>query len=533
MKILTTAVLSLAFASINAQTAENFLVEVEEMTFSNAPGVQSFVHAQHNDKLLIIGGRTEGLHQRQPFAAFTEPFNNTVAYVLDLATSNTYSTSLNVLPQAVFEQLQSTNMEFEQRDSLLYIIGGYGFSSTANDHITYPNLTAVHVPDVIDAIVHNTSIVPYFRQISDTRLQVTGGYLDRLDNTFYLCGGQMFEGRYNPQGPNHGPGFTQEYTNAIKKFNIDDDGTNLSISNYNEWIDTVNLHRRDYNMAVQIFPDGYVGLTMFSGVFQYGVDLPWLNTVDVRDTGYHVRPIFNQYLNQYHTAHMPVFDGVNTAMHSVFFGGMSRYTLDASGQLIDDTNVPFVNTISKTTRFSDDSMDEFKIGEMPGLLGSGAEFIHIHANFTDDYDIIHLDSLPYSKTHVGYVVGGIESTQANIFFINDGTQSSASNRIFKVYITRGQDPNDVVDISGDEFFSSKLYPNPANNMATLELSAPHTTNTTIEILDASGRLIKKLYNGNVHNKQSITITKDDLAAGTYLIRIANAEFSKTIPLVFN
>lgn len=533
MKILITLVLCLSITGIEAQIAEDFLVEVEEMTFSNAPGVQSFVHAQHNDKLLIIGGRTEGLHQRQPFAAFTEPFNNTVAYVLDLATSNTYSTSLNVLPQAIFEQLQSTNMEFEQRDSTLYIIGGYGFSTTANDHITYPNLTAVHVPNVIDAIINNTSIIPHFRQISDTRLQVTGGYLDKLDTTFYLCGGQMFEGRYNPQGPNHGPGFTQEYTNAIKKFTIDDDGTNLSISNYVEWIDTSNLHRRDYNMAIQIFPDGYIGLTMFSGVFQYGVDLPWLNTVDVRDTGYHVRPAFNQYLNQYHTAHMPVFDGVNTAMHSVFFGGMSRYTLDASGQLIDDTNVPFVNTISKTTRFSDDTMDEFKIGEMPGLLGSGAEFIHIHANFTDEYDIIHLDSLPYTKTHVGYVVGGIESTQANIFFINDGTQSSASNRIFKVYITRGQDWNGIVDIDGEEFFSSKLYPNPANNNSSLEFSTPHPTHANIDLLDASGRLIKQLYNGQVNGTQTISITKDDLPSGTYLIRISNEEFTKSIPLMFN
>ena len=352
-----------------SQTAEDFLIEVEEIQINNSPGVHAFVHAEHDNKWLIIGGRTDGLHQRQPFAAFLASDNNVEAFVVDPVNDQTHSVNLSVLPIGIYEQLQSTNMEFEQRDSMLYIIGGYGYSAVANDHITYPNLTAVDVPGLMGAIINNTSILPYFRQITDNRLQVTGGYLDRIDDLYFLAGGQMFEGRYNPMGPTHGPGFTQEYTNAIKTFTIADDGINLTIGSYNEWIDTANLHRRDYNMSIQIFPTGDTGLTMFSGVFQYTADIPWLNTVDVLDTGYAVRNTFNQYLNQYHTGHMPVFDGANNAMHTVFFGGMSRYTLDQNNQLVDDPDVPFVNTISKVTRYSDNTMDEFKVGEMQGLLG--------------------------------------------------------------------------------------------------------------------------------------------------------------------
>ena len=125
---------------------------------------------------------------------------------------------------------------------------------------------------------------------------------------------------------------------------------------------------------------------MFSGVFQPDVDLPWLNTVDVDSTGYSVNNQFSQLLNQYHTAHLPVYDASVNAMHTVFFGGIGRYYVDsATGLLKDDPNVPFVRTISRVTRYSNGTMDEVKTGDMPGLMGSGAEFVPLSdADFYDE-----------------------------------------------------------------------------------------------------------------------------------------------------
>lgn len=51
-------------------------------------------------------------------------------------------------------------------------------------------------------------------------MAVTGGRLNQINNTYFLVGGQRFTGRYNPMGPEHGPGFTQEYTNQIKQFQL-------------------------------------------------------------------------------------------------------------------------------------------------------------------------------------------------------------------------------------------------------------------------------------------------------------------------
>ena len=72
-------------------------------------------------------------------------------------------------------------------------------------------------------IINGEAITSFFRQISHPKMAVTGGYVGYLDSVVYLAGGQYFEGRYNPMGPDHGPGFTQEYTNEIRKFKIEDE----------------------------------------------------------------------------------------------------------------------------------------------------------------------------------------------------------------------------------------------------------------------------------------------------------------------
>jgi len=239
-------------------------------------------------------------------------------------------------------------------------------------------------------------------------------------------------------GPNHGPGFTQEYTNEIRKFKIIDDGVDLSISNYSAKKDSQNLHRRDYNMVPQIFPDETKGFTMFSGVFQYDANIPWLNTVDVTSSGFNVNNDFNQYLSQYHSAKVPIYNAETNQMMTVFFGGLSQYQFDEDGELVRDDEVPFVKTISMVIRHKDGSMVEKDLGiKMPAFLGSGAEFIPIsNETIYLENEIVNLSVLKNKKTLIGYIYGGIESSGENIFFRNNGTQSIASDLAFKVYILK-------------------------------------------------------------------------------------------------
>ena len=222
------------------------------------------------------------------------------------------------------------------------------------NHITYPNLAAVKVPDVIDAIINGSAFEAYFRQIVDGKFAVTGGYLNKIYDTFYLTGGQRFDGRYNPM--NH-PSFVQEYTDAIRKFTLYDDGTNLSISHFPAIVDAANLHRRDFIVVEQIMPNGEEGLTAFSGVFQQDVDLPFLYPVNIDSSGYFPNNDFSQYYNHYHCAQIPMFSAASNEMHTVFFGGIAQY-FDSVGTLVQDNEVPFVKTIARVTRDANGVMSE-------------------------------------------------------------------------------------------------------------------------------------------------------------------------------
>ncbi len=503
--------------TLAAQHLGDRRVVLQEITVPNMPGIQSFAWAQYDGEWLLIGGRTDGLHRRQPFAAFLAADNNTSAYVVNPATAQVWSASISTLPTTIFEQLQCTNMEFEVRGNTLYIIGGYGFSPTVNDHITHSKLTAVDVPGAIAAIKTGGALAPHFRQINDARMAVTGGYLGLLNDEFYLVGGQRFMGRYNPQGPDFGPGFIQEYTNAIRRFRITDDGTAMSITDFAETVDTVNLHRRDYNLVPQVFPGGGLGFTAFTGVFQYVSDIPWLNTVDITPDGYTVVPGFEQLLNQYHTAHMPAWSAQEERMSTIFFGGIGQYYFDAEGQLWDDPNVPFVNTISKVERAANGSMTETAIGTMPALLGSSAEFIADPEVPTTYVGVIDLDQLTADTVLAGHIVGGIQSSAANIFFINTGTQSDASTRLFRVLLVR--DVTTGVDGTTDANVPLRAWFANADQLVT-EVDVPIAGKVEVSLLDSNGRLVRKLMSARMPaGPQRLHSDVKGLAPGAYVVEM--------------
>ena len=228
----TTFLIALLFTmSIVGYTQSTpFQIALEPVNISGLGCIQAFAWGQYNGKWLIVGGRLDGLHQRQPFAAFDIAGHNTQLIVIDPVAQQKWTAPLSSLPVGMQEQLSSTNMEFYQEGDYLYLIGGYGYSNTVADHTTYPNMSAINVPNTVNAIIGGTSFTTEFRQITDTMFRVTGGYLNKINDTYYITGGQKFLGRYNPMGPTHGPGFIQEYTNSIRKFTIDDDGTTITVT---------------------------------------------------------------------------------------------------------------------------------------------------------------------------------------------------------------------------------------------------------------------------------------------------------------
>ncbi len=468
-----------------SQNSFDYSLELEPVNIPDLPGLHSYAFAQHNGKWLIIGGRKDGIHARQPFNAFPFSQNNTDIYVVDVNTKEFWTSSTTGLATNLKEQLQSTNMNFYQEADTLYIIGGYAFSPSLDDHITFPNLISIQVSTLIEDIINGNSVSSNFKQISDDIFAVTGGQLEKIGDIFYLVGGHRFDGRYNPM--DH-PTFIQTYTNQIRKFRIDNSGSQLSYSNYSAITDPIHLRRRDYNLLPQIFPDGSEGLTISSGVFQINGDLPFLYPVDITETGYNPITSFNQYLSNYHSAKVCLFDSVSNEMHSIFFGGMSQYYYQ-NGILLQDDLVPFVKTISRLTRFADGTLQEFQLPiEMPGLKGSSAEFIINRDLPHYDSDIIKLHGFTQDTILIGHIYGGILSPSSNPFSFNQTFTTSADNTIYSVKIIKNP-ITDVQKIDGVNPYKLSVYPNPTDNEITLEFSREASSIDYFFITTLNGEIV--------------------------------------------
>ncbi len=476
------------FQLLQGQNNFPYDVVLTPVTITGLPGLHSYAFGQHNGKWLIIGGRKDGMHARQPFNAFPGAQNNTTIYVVDMTSQQSWSASLNTLSASIKEQLQSTNMSFYQDGTSLYIIGGYSYTASVDDHITHNKLTSIDVPGLINAVVNGTTISNYFKQISNPIFANTGGHLGKIENEFYLVGGQKFDGRYNPM---NGPSFTQTYADAIHKFEIDNSGTQLSTSNHTTWSDAVHLHRRDYNLLPQVFPDGELGFTISSGVFQISADLPFLYPVDIKAGGYFPQTNFNQYLSNYHSGTASLYDATLNNMHNLFFGGMSQYYYN-NGTLIQDDTVPFVKTISRTTRTADGALTEYKLpAEMPNLKGSGAEFIPNETLPHYENGVIKLAEISGDEIVIGHLFGGIQSSINSPFTTNQTGLTSADPTVYEIKLVYNPSLS-LETLDGSTPFTFSVSPNPiVQDTINLSFSIPYEADLEYIISSLDGKILEE------------------------------------------
>ncbi len=484
--LLIVFLLSSSLASYGQKDYFPFLVELTPVSIPELPGLHSYAYGQHDGKWVFIGGRIDGLHARQPFASFPEESNNTNIYVVDPTTKSVWSKNIGELHFLLSEQLQATNMNFIQENEHLYFIGGYAFSPSKNNHITFPNITSIHLPSLIESIISGNSISDSFTQIEDQRFAVTGGQMGRIGNLFYLVGGHRFDGRYNPMG---NPTFSQAYTNQIKKFKLAIVNQQLEITDYEEITDPIHLRRRDYNLVPQVYPNGELGYMISSGVFQAQADLPFLYPVEIRSNGYNPITEFNQYLSNYHGAKIGIYDENNNQMHSLFFGGISQYFYE-NGELIKDDRVPFTKSISRVTRYHDGTYHEFLLPkEMPNLQGASSEFIPnlnlpMYAN-----KVIKINEINENKFIIGHIFGGIFSPSKNPFSSNATNTTYADETLFEVKLVRSEIA-DIPKVDGANPFKISTFPNPTEELVYVKYHLSKNAITHYFLSNTSGQLLE-------------------------------------------
>ena len=508
--------------------AQNFAIDLQEIEIPGIPGLQSFAWAQYEGHLVLVGGRLDGLHRRQPWASFDIAGHNTDIVVVDIQNRQTWRASVNNLPDSFKEQLSATNINFHQEGQHLFLVGGYGYSPTSDDHKTFASLIVVDLENLIHDVKSGNLNADHFDILADEQFAVTGGRLLKIYDDFYLVGGQRFDGRYNPM--NH-PTFVQKYTDAVRRFKIQEIQSKWTVTHLPAYENTDLFHRRDLNVAPIINEDGEEALVIYSGVFRQDADLPFLNAVYVDSSEFHEIENLTILYNHYHCAHVPLYDAEAMTMNTLFFGGIAQYYLD-NDNLVRDDNVPFVKTIANIGRNSNgDYYEEALDISMPYFLGAGAEFVVREDIPKYDNGVVKFHELDDGDNVIGYIVGGIESSQENIFFTNDGTQSRAVPSMWEVKLkkmTTGVQDQVPIEVS--------VFPNPASDALYVNLNTKSTAELSIDLMTIDGRLLERLFEGRVgYGRKALELELPDLKSGVLsMVRImADDILIKEVKLIVN
>ncbi|TNE82011.1 MAG: hypothetical protein EP332_01675 [Bacteroidetes bacterium] len=483
-----------------AQSQIPFSLSLTDKTVSGINGIHSFAFGQHGSYVVFVGGRTDGIHPRQPFAAFQTAGNNQKIILWNTQTDQVIETSVTVLPQDLQEHLQSTNMNFHQNGDTLYIAGGYAYSPSSLDHKTFPFLCTIELGRLTDSMLAGGDISAAIQQIQDPYFAVTGGHLSYLGDDFYLVGGHQFDGRYNPMG---NATYTQTYTDAVRVFKVQVNG-GLQVSDKRSMSDANHLHRRDYNLMTYAKDNSNVGLMISSGVFQAQQDLPFLYPVFIDSMSYTPRTSFNQYLSHYHSASATLYDAAKDDNYMVFFGGLSQYYYDGA-QLIKDDQVPFVKTISIVKLDALDSLEELALPtSMADFSGASAEFVPLMNLANIHNEVLLLDSMQGDSILIGYIVGGIRSTSLNPFSNNTIANTSADNRIKAVYVHPNQTTG-VQKMSTPNPIEMQISPNPARHRMRIHLNQQPMHHLRYKISTLDGRVVSEFYSDTKMDQYEIIL----------------------------
>lgn len=467
-----------------------YSVSLTGFTISGFPGVHSAIIVGSPDQLVVIGGRQNGLHTfpsgntaaSQP--AFPRSQANTTIYVLNLTTQTLLgSASVTTLPAPIASQLQSTNMQGELVNGWIYLIGGYGPDPQGGSLTTLPVATAVNYQALVNAIVNNVALDATFAaanivQFTHPALAITGGELGLLPDAtgptdFVLTFGQTYVGEYTPGGGLA----SQVYADGVRIFQF----TYPTGSNQPSGINFVAAvpdptqvqqspespyHRRDFTLQTSLDASGNPRLIAYGGVFKGGrmegfLDpvfiTPGSNSVTLTDN------TSNQWMNQYSTASIQLFDQSAATMYTTFLGGISQYYWNGTAMQRDAVDIasgidglPFVNSVTTMVMptATDAGLQYLHVGEtfppasaIPSCGGTSAPYGGAEAKFvlasgvsTVGSSILNLDGIT-SPGVVGYVVGGIAATAP--YASTKGT-SCASGTIYSVTLNPTQPTNTVL-----------------------------------------------------------------------------------------
>jgi len=357
-----------------------FTLALEAFSIDGLPGLHSFAAAGTADQLVLLAGRTNGLHgfapsrQAAEFPSFPKEYANDTVYVVNLTTGTLLGQAkVTALPQPYVNQLTASNTQYWLEDGFLYIVGGYGPDPATGTLVTLPYVTVIDFAALVSTVTAGGALDATFAAANMTSVQqlaaaITGGDVQVFGGQMLLAYGHRFDGEYTPGGGQA----LQQYSNSVRVFTFNasrgTDSIEATVEYQGSVPDTTTglspdnpYHRRDLTVKPAFNPQGDQRIAVYGGVFKGG-----------RQEGY-VHPLYidpgtsfgiavsedtdaTQWLSQYDCATIQLYSATAQAQYSTFFGGISFYywdpacaclkhdPVDIFGKGVD--GLPFINSIS-------------------------------------------------------------------------------------------------------------------------------------------------------------------------------------------
>ena len=172
---------------------------------------------------------------------------------------------------------------------------------------------------------------------------------------------------------------------------------------------------------------------------------------------------------------------------------------------------------------------------MPAYLGAASEFIVNPALSILPNEVVAMDQFVGDTILLGYIYGGIQSPAANIFWINTGVESKASEMIYPVYLIKTKGDHSTLNYQSVGGVQLQLYPDPIENRLSLNFTLKNAGDVLVEVTNLDGTLrlektLKKLAIG----QHSETIKFRKLNRGeVYFVRLTMGEVKVVQKMIVN
>ncbi|HXA17146.1 MAG TPA: hypothetical protein VN380_09155 [Thermoanaerobaculia bacterium] len=396
-----------------------YQLTLRPLQISGLPGLHSVAHAVSGNKLVIVAGRTNGMHDFLPqrkaglIWSFPPQKANDRIYVVDLATLRLDgSASVDTLPSWIAHQLRATNTQSFAKDGWFYIVGGYGVTADGKSMRTFDQVLAIDLAALIRTVGSGGKLDAQFARQhmhagEHPALAVSGGAIEVLDDKVLLVFGQLFNGLYTTDGSVA----QQEYSQAVRvlKFSPSakpgqDQVPGIDVQYLGKCPNPPAAtpqptpdgpyHRRDFSLVTVLDPaiDPLTSrIGVFGGVFKGGRMEGYVHPVYLTpksnfncvtgkpEAGFKLEnedAASSQWLGQYEGPIIPLYDERQRAMYTTFLGGISQFYWDPKSRTLKHDTIDFTKNPPVDGLPFINSVSTLRVG------GAGnADFLHIAEQF--------------------------------------------------------------------------------------------------------------------------------------------------------